>query len=110
MPDARFLHLGGTSLETLHYGEFLSIWYTNLLRFFAKHHGRVAGLLLRTLVVTGMVARVLVSYVKSPRAGVTRREARAAYWKVAKESSTRAQREAKPSREARRRGGGAPQP
>ena len=84
VPEARFVHLGGASLETLDYAEFLSIWYENLQRYFAKHRGRLASVWLGALVLAGMMARVAVSYVKPPRADLSRREARKAYWKVAR--------------------------
>lgn len=84
VPEARFLHEGGVSLATLDYAEFLSIWYRNLLRYFGKHHGKSAHLWLRALVLTGMVARVGLSYLIRPRPELSRRAARKAYWTVAR--------------------------
>ena len=80
--DALFDHRGGASLEVLSYPEFLSIWYSNLLRFFEKHHGSVTKNFLRALVAVGMLERALAATLLGPKPGLDRREALTAYWQV----------------------------
>jgi len=85
VPEARFRHGGGASLEHLAYEEFLSCWYKNLLRYFKKHHGAPASILLRALILVGMLERILAGFFMIPRPGLTRAEALAAYWRVIRE-------------------------
>ena len=80
--DAQFDHRGGASLEVLSYPEFLSFWYSNLLRFFEKHHGSAAKNFLRALVAVGMLERALAATLLGPKPGLDRREALTAYWQV----------------------------
>jgi N-acetylglucosaminyl-diphospho-decaprenol L-rhamnosyltransferase len=86
VPETEFLHYGGASLETLDLGAFLSVWYRNLLRFYNKHHGHRTTLALKGLILVGMMLRLLASSFVTPGRGVSRSEARAAYWRVAKET------------------------
>ncbi len=86
VPDARFTHQGGASLEHMEYRAFLSFYYTNMLRFFEKHHGRPTTVLLRAVIVVGMFERMLVGAVRAPKPGVERRDALAAYWQVMREA------------------------
>ena len=86
VPEARFGHQGGASLEHLEYRDFLSYWYRNLLRFFDKHHGRVTTILLRGLILIGMLERMLVGVFTRPKPGMGRGDALAAYWRVFREA------------------------
>jgi GT2 family glycosyltransferase len=86
VPDARFRHQGGASLEHLEYREFLSFWYRNLLRFFGKHHGKGTALFLRGLILIGMVERMLAGLFAKPKPGIRREDALAAYWRVLREA------------------------
>ncbi|MGH9323192.1 MAG: glycosyltransferase family 2 protein [Vicinamibacteria bacterium] len=86
VPEARFLHYGGASLESLDYREFLSIWYGNLLRYFGKHHGKSSTALLKGLILIGMLLRLSVTLLMKAKPGLSQREARSAYWQVIKET------------------------
>jgi GT2 family glycosyltransferase len=86
VPEARFLHYGGASLESLEYREFLSIWYENLLRFFGKHHGKSSTVLLKGLIVTGMLLRMFATLLVRAKPGLSQKDARCAYWQVVKET------------------------
>ncbi len=86
LPDAGFDHQGGVSLEHLEYGAFLSMYYTNMLRFFEKHRGRLTTIFLRVAIVVGMLERILVGLFLAPRPGLDRRDALAAYWQVLREA------------------------
>jgi GT2 family glycosyltransferase len=85
VPSARFVHQGGHSLTRLQYQEFLSYFYSNLKRYFAKHHGRLDSFLLRALIAAGMLERILASAFVAPKKGLMRKEALAAYWRVFRE-------------------------
>lgn len=86
VPEAEFAHRGGVSLESLTYGEFLSSYYRNLLRYFEKHHGRVVALWLRIMVGFGMLERSILGCILKPRPDVTRTDAWTAYWRVMRET------------------------
>lgn len=49
-------HLGGSSLDRLGYAAFVEIYYSNMLRYLAKHH-RLAYPLVRPLIRLGALAR-----------------------------------------------------
>ena len=53
-PAACFRHRLGSSVPRLGYGPFLSIYYRNLSRYLAKHHGRVWALAARAALVPGI--------------------------------------------------------
>jgi N-acetylglucosaminyl-diphospho-decaprenol L-rhamnosyltransferase len=57
VPRANFRHLGGASVGTLGPARTKRLYYQNLERYMAKHHGLVGGALTRSLVVTGMGLR-----------------------------------------------------
>lgn len=59
VPDATFVHSGGTALETLGLGGFSRVWYQNMYRYMRKHHGSVNALAIRSLVIVGMLIRVV---------------------------------------------------
>ncbi len=60
LPDARFHHVGKVAMRALGLREFSQIWYMNLDRYVAAHHGTRTRLLVRLLVCVGMVERILV--------------------------------------------------
>jgi len=60
-PEAVFRHVGGHSVSRLSFCERQHYWYANLLRYFRKHHGRVAVVLLRVGIAFGMMLRSLAA-------------------------------------------------
>jgi GT2 family glycosyltransferase len=60
-PASRFVHEGGAAAAALGYDRFLPIYYRNAIRFWRKHHGAPAALACRTLVLLGMVLRLVVT-------------------------------------------------
>lgn len=81
---ARFLHLGGSSLSSLPYRDFLWHFNRNRLRYFRKHHGRAAAARVRRLVVCGMILRAAFSLVVPRPVGVSRAAAAGMYWEMAR--------------------------
>ena len=78
-PDAVFMHSGAHSVGKLRFRDRQSFWYRNLLRYFAKHHPGWRFQVLRVSVVLGLVVRSVVAAVGGGPAGVSAREAVAAY-------------------------------
>jgi GT2 family glycosyltransferase len=74
-PAARFRHGLGSTVPRLGYGPFLSIYYRNLIRYLAKHHGRAWAFAARAALVPGIAIRLLALPVRRPRRAVSRREA-----------------------------------
>lgn len=64
-PRATVAHQGGVAMRTLGLGRFSAIWYANMERYVRKHHGVAAWLLLKVLIATGMIARLLVSLLRA---------------------------------------------
>lgn len=60
-PRARFRHAGGHSLASLGARAQQLYWYRNLLRYFRKHHGRLAVVVLRAAILVGMLLRMLAA-------------------------------------------------
>lgn len=58
VPKANFRHVGGSSLGTLGVARVKRLYYQNLERYMAKHHGLVGRALTRTLIVAGMGLRI----------------------------------------------------
>ena len=58
VPKANFRHVGGSSVGTLGVARVKRLYYQNLERYMAKHHGLVGRALTRTLIVAGMGLRV----------------------------------------------------
>lgn len=81
-PRARFGHVGGHSLAALAPGERQLHWYRNLLRYFRKHHGRLAGALFRAAIVVGMLLRIAATALGAQPEGGDRRAALAGYLRV----------------------------
>jgi GT2 family glycosyltransferase len=74
-PAARFRHGLGSTVPRLGYGPFLSIYYRNLIRYLAKHHGRGWAFAARAALVPGVAVRLLGLPVRRPRRASSRREA-----------------------------------
>jgi len=74
-PAARFRHHLGSTVPRLGYGPFLFIYYRNLTRYLAKHHGRAWALAARAALIPGIAARLLALPFRRPRRAASRREA-----------------------------------
>jgi len=61
VPRANFRHLGGSSVGTLGVSRMKRLYYQNLERYMAKHHGLVGRVFTRSLIVTGMGLRASAS-------------------------------------------------
>ncbi|HEY8535781.1 MAG TPA: glycosyltransferase family 2 protein [Vicinamibacterales bacterium] len=57
IPRAPFRHLGGVSMREFDRVAVQTLYYRNLERYMAKHHGLLARPVTRSLVVTGMALR-----------------------------------------------------
>ena len=84
VPDAKFLHLGGHTLERLGREKFLKIFHANQIRYFAKHHGANQAESVRRLVVAGLCLRAAVSLLRRSPDGGSRRSASRVFWRVAR--------------------------
>jgi GT2 family glycosyltransferase len=69
VPDARVVHRGGSSLGSLSRAAFLELWYRNMRRYVRRHHGRIAEMSLRGLIVAGMMLRVFASLCRGNLSG-----------------------------------------
>ncbi|HSG40683.1 MAG TPA: glycosyltransferase, partial [Thermoanaerobaculia bacterium] len=74
-PAARFRHRLGSTVPRLGYGPFLFIYYRNLTRYLAKHHGRAWAAAARAALVPSVVLRLLLLPFRRPRRAASRREA-----------------------------------
>lgn len=74
-PAARFRHRLGSTVPRLGYGPFLFIYYRNLTRYLAKHHGRAWAAAARAALIPGVAARLLALPFRRPRRAASRREA-----------------------------------
>jgi N-acetylglucosaminyl-diphospho-decaprenol L-rhamnosyltransferase len=75
-PHATFVHHGGVAMRTLGVGAFSRIWYRNLERYVAKHHGAAARWLVKVLIAAGMLLRIAAALLRGDR------EAARGYWSV----------------------------
>jgi len=73
-PAARFRHLLGSTVPRLGYGPFLYIYYRNLTRYLAKHHGHAWAAAAQAALVPGVALRILLLPFRRPRRAVSRRE------------------------------------
>lgn len=71
-PRVRFRHATGGSLPALGYGPFLWIYYRNLTRYLALHHGRAWALAARGALPFGMALRLALLPVRRPRRAASR--------------------------------------
>lgn len=76
-PRARFRHAIGASVPALGYGPFLWIYYRNLTRYLALHHGRGWALLARIALPLGTTLRLALLPLRRPRRATSRVEAAA---------------------------------
>jgi GT2 family glycosyltransferase len=74
-PAARFRHRLGSTVPRLGYGPFLFIYYRNLTRYLAKHHGRGWALAARAALIPGIALRLLALPFRRPHRAASRREA-----------------------------------
>jgi GT2 family glycosyltransferase len=74
-PGANFRHRLGSTVPRLGYGPFLFIYYRNLTRYLAKHHGRGWAWAARAALVPGVALRLLALPFRRPRRATSRREA-----------------------------------
>jgi GT2 family glycosyltransferase len=74
-PAARFRHRLGSTVSRLGYGPFLFLYYRNLTRYLAKHHGRGWAWAARAALIPGIAARLLALPFRRPRRAASRREA-----------------------------------
>jgi GT2 family glycosyltransferase len=74
-PAAQFRHRLGSTVGRLGYGAFLYVYYRNLTRYLAKHHGRAWAAAARVALIPGIVLRLLVLPWRRPRRAASRREA-----------------------------------
>ncbi|HEV2851488.1 MAG TPA: glycosyltransferase [Thermoanaerobaculia bacterium] len=74
-PASRFRHHLGSTVPRLGYGPFLYVYYRNLTRYLAKHHGRAWAAAARAALVPGVVLRLLLLPLHRPRRAASRREA-----------------------------------
>ena len=57
VPNANFRHIGGVSMATLDERRLKRLYYENMERYMAKHHGWVGRAVTRSLVLAGMGLR-----------------------------------------------------
>jgi hypothetical protein len=69
-PQARFLHAGAHSLAAVTDRDRQLYWYRNLLRYFRKHHSRLAVAVLRVAIFKGMLLRMLAAAVGLSASGL----------------------------------------
>jgi GT2 family glycosyltransferase len=74
-PAAGFRHRLGSSVPRLGYGPFLFVYYRNLTRYLAKHHGRGWAGMARAVLIPGVALRLLALPLRRPRRAASRREA-----------------------------------
>jgi GT2 family glycosyltransferase len=76
-PAARFRHALGSTVPRLGYGPFLWIYYRNLERYLAKHHGAALALAARASLAAGLAIRLPLVPLRRPRRAASRRDAAA---------------------------------
>ncbi|HSF40633.1 MAG TPA: glycosyltransferase family 2 protein [Thermoanaerobaculia bacterium] len=74
-PAAQFRHRLGSTVPRLGYGPFLWIYYRNLTRYLAKHHGRAWALAARAALLPGVAIRLLALPLRRPERARSRGEA-----------------------------------
>jgi N-acetylglucosaminyl-diphospho-decaprenol L-rhamnosyltransferase len=81
-PAARFVHHGGFSLDRLGTLQFLQYYGSNRIRYFSKHHGRIAARQVARLVMSGMFLRSLVSLIIPLAPGCSGLAAAKIFWRA----------------------------
>jgi len=74
-PASRFRHALGSTVPKLGYGRFLWIYYRNLTRYLAKHHGRGWAAAACAVLPVGMLLRLALLPVRRPRRATGRADA-----------------------------------
>jgi GT2 family glycosyltransferase len=74
-PAAQFRHRLGSTVPRLGYGPFLYVYYRNLTRYLAKHHGQAWAAAARVALVVGMVLRLVLLPLRRPQRAGSRGEA-----------------------------------
>lgn len=74
-PAARFRHHLGSTVPRLGYGPFLWIYYRNLTRYLARHHGRGWAFAARLALIPGTLARLVFLPLRRPKRAASRIEA-----------------------------------
>ena len=74
-PAAIFRHGLGSTVPSLGYGRFLSIYYRNLARYLRKHHGWVWAAAFRIALIPGVLIRLVLVPLYRPRRATSREEA-----------------------------------
>ncbi|MFZ2492814.1 MAG: glycosyltransferase family 2 protein [Thermoanaerobaculia bacterium] len=84
VPSSHVTHSGGSSLETMQFGEFTGIWYRNMWRYAQKWMSSGETEALRWFMIGGMMLRIVAAIVGFRPEGVPLREALRAYAGVLK--------------------------
>jgi GT2 family glycosyltransferase len=79
-PQAVFFHAGSHSVRKLGFKERQVFWYSNFLRYFAKHHRPAEVLCLRVAIAAGLALRACLSLLGAGRKGVPVTDALQGYW------------------------------
>lgn len=74
-PEAVFVHGLGSSVPRLGYGPFLVVYYRNLVRYLAKHHGPLWAGAAYPAILLGVLVRLLGLPFRRPRRAASRGEA-----------------------------------
>ena len=84
-PEARFLHLGGHSVNQIAIRDRQIFWYRNLLHYWRKHESRAAVAAIRLAIVLGMGLRAFAALVGCSPEKARRTEVIRAYANVVNE-------------------------
>jgi N-acetylglucosaminyl-diphospho-decaprenol L-rhamnosyltransferase len=88
VPEARFMHVGGSSLRRLPFGEFLWHFNRNRIRYFEKHHGEASAARVRRLLIAGMRLRALAASLGAAPGNTSKTEAAQAFRETARRLGT----------------------
>jgi|SRR5579883_1837345 GT2 family glycosyltransferase len=88
-PNARFLHVGGHSVNQIAIGDRQIFWYQNLLRYWRKHGNWISVAILRVAIAIGMALRAFAVLFGSGPEKARRGEAIRAYVHVINECAVK---------------------
>jgi GT2 family glycosyltransferase len=74
-PEATFVHRLGSSVPQLGYGPFLFIYYRNLVRYLAKHHGSAWAIAAYPAILLGALVRLAGLPLRRPGRAASRLDA-----------------------------------
>jgi N-acetylglucosaminyl-diphospho-decaprenol L-rhamnosyltransferase len=83
-PAAAFVHAGGSSIDALGVQLFLKYFHTNMIRYFAKHHGNECARRVRTLVILGLRLRAVLSLIYPIAKNTSRKSSARMFWGCAR--------------------------